>query len=199
MHIAIEGMDGVGKTTIARELARKINFEFIEKPLNQILFDSKSDEFFNYKRITEKINNEFDCDFKAWFYGLGNLFVKSRYYDKDIVTDRHIVSNYFWNRTKKNDIVFKALIQLIGMPDFTFLIYASPPIRYNRISSRDKNDPDLAEVFQNEDAYIKMIDFLEINKCKYEIIDNSLLEIENTLEIIMKSITPYLMLKKNTK
>jgi len=36
MHIAIEGMDGVGKTTVAKELARRLTFSFIEKPLHYL-------------------------------------------------------------------------------------------------------------------------------------------------------------------
>ena len=39
--IAIEGMDGVGKTTIAKRVAEDYNFKYIEKPLAYIL-DTKS-------------------------------------------------------------------------------------------------------------------------------------------------------------
>ena len=38
--IAIEGMDGVGKTTIAKMLAEDYSFKYIEKPLSYI-FDTK--------------------------------------------------------------------------------------------------------------------------------------------------------------
>ena len=39
MHIAIEGMDGVGKTTAGKRLADQLHFKFVEKPLHYI-FDS---------------------------------------------------------------------------------------------------------------------------------------------------------------
>lgn len=33
MHIFLEGVDGVEKTTIAKELAETLHFRFVEKPL----------------------------------------------------------------------------------------------------------------------------------------------------------------------
>ena len=32
MVIAIEGVDGTGKTSVAKELANKLNFKYVEKP-----------------------------------------------------------------------------------------------------------------------------------------------------------------------
>ena len=42
-HIAIEGMDGVGKTTTCKLLAERLGYKFIEKNL-RFLFD-ENDEF----------------------------------------------------------------------------------------------------------------------------------------------------------
>jgi thymidylate kinase len=36
MHIAIEGLDGVGKTSTAKLLADEIGFKFIEKPMHYL-------------------------------------------------------------------------------------------------------------------------------------------------------------------
>ena len=40
MHISVEGLDGVGKTTVCSLLSKEIDFEYIEKPL-RYLFDNK--------------------------------------------------------------------------------------------------------------------------------------------------------------
>lgn len=37
MFIAIEGVDGVGKTTVARLLAGQLQCEFVEKPFHLLL------------------------------------------------------------------------------------------------------------------------------------------------------------------
>lgn len=36
MHIAIDGLDGAGKTTAAREVARRLGFSYVEKPLSAV-------------------------------------------------------------------------------------------------------------------------------------------------------------------
>ena len=39
MKIAIEGMDGVGKTTIAKELAKRNNFKYIGDAIHGVRID----------------------------------------------------------------------------------------------------------------------------------------------------------------
>lgn len=39
MKIAIEGMDGVGKTTLSKALVEKLNYEYVDKPF-KFLFDN---------------------------------------------------------------------------------------------------------------------------------------------------------------
>ena len=43
MHIAIEGIDGVGKSTAAKNLAKRLDFTLVEKPLH-FLFDEDGNE-----------------------------------------------------------------------------------------------------------------------------------------------------------
>ena len=57
-HIAIEGMDGVGKTTTCKLLAERLGYKFIEKNL-RFLFD-ENDSFNNYFRIRDKVNANSD-------------------------------------------------------------------------------------------------------------------------------------------
>ena len=49
MHIAIEGIDGVGKSTAAKNLAERLGFTLVEKPLH-FLFDEDGNED-NFWRI----------------------------------------------------------------------------------------------------------------------------------------------------
>ena len=74
MHIAIEGLDGVGKTTASERVAERLGFDFIEKPLHY-LTDREGTE--NYMRMTQYINGNLPADFTAMFYGLGNYFLSS--------------------------------------------------------------------------------------------------------------------------
>ena len=56
MHIAIEGIDGVGKTTLARRLAKEINFHCIEKHLHALTDGEDIDDIPNSMQITSKVN-----------------------------------------------------------------------------------------------------------------------------------------------
>ena len=56
MHIAIEGMDGVGKSTISQRLANHLGFTLVEKPLKYLLDLEGEDQ--NYIRIRDYVNKQ---------------------------------------------------------------------------------------------------------------------------------------------
>lgn len=188
MHIAIEGIDGVGKTTIARELARKIGFSCIEKHLHALLDGEAISDIPNYLRVTEKVNASQDNLFRAWFYALGNLYLREHYGEKDIITDRYFASNYSWNGTAENEFVFEKLIKILGKPEITFLIYADPQIRTERIRKRNPADPDLKNSAINfsDVMYTRLTGFLKKYDFHFYTIDTSDLSVEKTLMQIEK-------------
>ncbi|MBO6073108.1 AAA family ATPase [bacterium] len=60
-HIAIEGMDGVGKSTVCQLLANRLGYKFIEKPFHYLL----NNDINLYRDITKKINAIPDPNFTA--------------------------------------------------------------------------------------------------------------------------------------
>ena len=92
MHIAIEGLDGVGKTDTAKRIAQRLGFKFLEKPLH-LITDEEGLE--NYLRITAKVNENNNKLFRAQFYGTGNYLVSQLAKESKVITDRHLVSNYY--------------------------------------------------------------------------------------------------------
>ena len=186
MHIAIEGIDGVGKTTIARELAHRIGFQCIEKHLHALLDGEDVSDIPNYMRVTEQVNASKDKLFRAWFYALGNIYLREHYHNADIVTDRYFVSNYSWNGTAENEFIFEKMIELLGKPEITFLIYADPEVRAARIKQRDPQDPDLVNstVQFSETMYNRITGFLTRYDFKYYTIDTSHTSLSESLERI---------------
>lgn len=184
MHIAVEGIDGVGKTTLARKLAKNIGFHCIEKHLHALTDGDDIDDIPNYMRITSHVNASDNATFRAWFYALGNLYLKEHYQNTNIVTDRYFASNYSWNGTPENEFIFEKLMELLGKPDITFLIYANPDVRAERIRRRNPNDPDLlnSSIDFSEQMYGKINGFLQKYNFKYHLIDTSCLSIENALQ-----------------
>ena len=157
-------MDGVGKTTVATKLAEKLKFKFVEKPLHYLLELDNREKKENYFRIIKEINS-LDHNLRAWFYGLSNLYLYRKFKYENIVTDRHLVSNYSWNSQTSNEAIFNFLIEDLGFPDFSFLLYADNDTRQKRIYKRNCNDPDLETVFSRDEAYNRMKYFLTKHKC----------------------------------
>ena len=185
-HIAIEGMDGVGKTTTCKLLAERLGYKFIEKNL-RFLFDD-NDSFDNYFRIRDKVNANPDRLFTSWFYGLGNIYLYTMFKDENIITDRHFLSNYAWSGTDDNTEVYDLLVKKLGFPDLTVILYADETAIFNRLRSRYENDSDLDKVKKAKAKYEKMVFFCEKYKMPYMVVDTSNLTPDQTVELIMKRI-----------
>ncbi len=156
-HISIEGFDGVGKTTVCRMLSERLGYEFVEKPLHY-LFD-EGNSFAEYLRIRDKVNACPNRDFTATFYGLGSLYMYHLYEGKNIVTDRHLCSNYAWSGNGENDDVYEFLLKKLGKPYLTVVLYAEPKTIKARLLKRDPRDSDIARISESEAIYKKMWNF----------------------------------------
>lgn len=189
MHIAIEGMDGSGKTSTAQKVAEILGYDFIEKPLH--LITDSNNHFENYMNVISNVN-KMEPDFRARFYGLGNYLVSKKAKERDIVTDRHLVSNYYWNCVD-DEHYFNMLVNECGVPDITFVLYVSADERKRRIAKRNLNDPDLRRNVFDDSCYEKMKSFLEIYHMNYVFIDadnKNLNEVvQEIVEVIKDNIT----------
>lgn len=154
IHISVEGFDGVGKSTTCQLLADKLGFEFVEKPLH-FLFD-EGDSFDEYLRIRDKVNACPDRDFTSAFYGLGSLYLYYLYNKKNIVTDRHLCSNYAWSGVEGNTDIYQLLLNKLGKPRLTVVLYAESQTIARRLACRDDKDPDLKKIGKSEEIYGKM-------------------------------------------
>lgn len=185
-HIAIEGMDGVGKTTASKLLAKRLGYKFVDKNLRELLDDG--DSYDNYIRIRDKVNASPDRLFTAWFYALGNIYLHTAHEKEDIVTDRYFLSNYAWSGTENNDEVYDLLVKKLGFPDLTVILYADEHAILSRLRHRDELDSDIKKVTLAKEKYEKMIYFCEKYKMPYMVIDTSNLSPEEVVEVIMKRI-----------
>lgn len=179
-------MDGVGKTTTGKLLAQKLGYEFVDKNL-RFLFD-EGDSYENYFRIRDKVNASPDRLFTSWFYGLGNIYLHTLFSDKNIVTDRYLLSNYAWSGTEDNIEVYDLLVKKLGFPDLTVILYADDTAIANRILGRDIEDTDIEKVKLAKEKYEKMICFCEHYKMPSMVIDSSVLSPDEVVELILKRI-----------
>lgn len=186
-HISIEGMDGVGKSTTCKLLSERLGYKFVEKPLHY-LFDESEDKFNEYIRIRDQVNANPNRVFTSWFYGLGSIYMYEMFKGENIVTDRHFASNYAWSGADNNGEVYDLLIQKLGKPKLTVILYSPSETIVNRLISRDKNDSDIVKAKKSEDIYKRMIDFCEMKKLPYLVIDTSNLRSEEVVDRIMEEL-----------
>ena len=119
---------------------------------------------------------------KTWYGALGDIYVLEKYRDEDIILDRHILLNYFFNGDEVTEEIFKVQVNIFGKPDLTIVLVASVETRMKRIFERNPNDVDLLEDRKKEYGYDKMINFLERYNFNYVIVDTENLSPEETLE-----------------
>lgn len=185
-HISIEGMDGVGKSTTCQLLAEKLGYKFIEKPLHYLFDDDGTIE--KYQQIAKKVNENPNRNFTSMFYALGSIYMYEMFQNDNIVTDRHLASNYAWSGTSYNKDVYDLTINKIGKPKITIILYSPTEIIIQRLKTRNINDKDIFRVSKSEEIYAKMINFCKIYEFPYIIIDTSKLEPNQVVNLIIKEI-----------
>ena len=194
MKIAIEGMDGVGKSTVAKKIAGDYNMLYIEKPLTKLFNTKVSDGKETLAQVSNTIYSFDDEAIKAWFFGLGNIYSFLEYKNQDVVLDRHFASNYFWNGSPRTNTIFKSMIELIGVPDLTIVLTASIETRIQRLYTRNPKDYDITDLEKHVKGDDKMIEFLnefqipyiEINtdnKTSSEVYEEVRIAINNLMKI----------------
>lgn len=187
VHISIEGMDGVGKSTTCKLLAEKLGYEFVEKPLHY-LFDGSKDSYDIYRKVRDQVNANKNRNFTSWFYGLGSLYLYENFKEKNIVTDRHLASNYAWSGSDYNEDIYELLVKKLGAPKLTVILYSPSEVIVQRLISRNKNDKDIARAKDSEKIYQRMIAFCEKYNFPHLVIDTSKLQPEEVVNRIIEEL-----------
>ena len=184
MHIAIEGLDGAGKTSAAKVLERLTGFTLIEYPIRYLTDGETGRE--QLERLIVQVEDNTERDFTAMFYGTGNMYLKYLIKGRNIITDRYLASTYFWNCTPDNVDFFDFLVRVSNRPDFTVLLFANAEVRKQRILLRNPRDPDLKKKIFHDAQYDKLQEFLDRYQMPHCRIDNSLLDVEETAACIQQ-------------
>ena len=194
MRIAIEGMDGCGKTTLSKILADRLGYEYVDKPF-KFLFETLNINESQLKDLEWKLYETEDEAILTLFYGLGLLYGTRCNSNRNIIYDRHFVSNYYWHGNAETKQLHQELIKLCGEPDLTVLLKASASTRMCRIRHRNYQDKDLSNYAMYDDGYDKMEQFLKNSGFNYIVIDTEYLSPEEIANIVIKNIE----LKKQKK
>jgi thymidylate kinase len=184
MIIAIEGMDGVGKTTIAKILSKRLNFQYIKEPLEELFELNPS----HLRKISEKIFNNFSSKLISLYLSLGDSYILEKYKNQNIILDRHVLLNYFWNGNEDTKDLFLVEKKMFGCPELIIILEASVETRKKRITERDHNDEDLNSEKKMSYGYDKLINYVEDNNYRYIVINTDTMNIDKVISECLKQI-----------
>ena len=183
MIVSIEGVDGTGKTSVAKELSKQLNFVYVEKPF-QALVSSKGE----YTLIKKKLNEISNREVLLWFYGMGNVCLKAKYNNINIVADRYLLSNYSWWGSNETDYIFDAMIKTTGIPELTVLLTADAETISKRLKDRNGNETENYKVTYIHNVVKRMEHYINRYKMPVLRIDSSLHSINKIVEMIVEKL-----------
>lgn len=177
--IAIEGIDGVGKTTCAKLLANR---------MQAFLYKTPSGAF---ERIRAEIEAIGDTQVRFAFY-LASVFyasdeISSLVLHQPVVCDRYIYTTIAYHRGLDVNLSY---IDINGIPiiypDFCFYLYAEEDVREKRISGRGISSP--SDTFLEKDKELQRKIHKEFLKFPVIQIDTSRLNPDEVCEQITKEV-----------
>ena len=193
MFIVFEGIDGVGKTSLAQKLSHQLNYKFIETPLSELMFNNPQ----IYAKVVDYIHSYLHGFLRAWFYSFSNLYLSEKYCQehstnqRNLITNRYVVSNFAYNSDNYTGNFFANLFQFLAKPDLTIYLTADLETIKQRISNRNKDDKDLLQVEYNKNVREPlMLNFLKqnYNAKQVAIINTTNLNLDEVYKKIMDRI-----------
>lgn len=189
MLICIEGMDGVGKTTITKYLSQKYNIPLEEKAVKNLLGLTVEQN----NKIKEKLYTLYSSKMQAWYYLMGYMSVIEDSKNKNLIVDRGFLSTYYFSYDEQNKLIFDVMAQTEGFPDLTIVLYATIEERISRIKNRNGNDKDLQKTRLYKDNYQKYFEAIKKYNIPSIIINTEFLSMEETQDIISKIVEKILV------
>lgn len=154
MLISIEGLDGVGKSSLVTTLSQSTQFTVIEKPIKSLLELTPNQS----NHIKEKIYGNYSSNIQAMYYLLGYLSALEDGNNQNYILDRGFLSTYYFSFCQENSELFDFFAYNYGFPDLTIVLYASINERINRIYGRNNIDKDLKKKRIYTDNYEKYLE-----------------------------------------
>lgn len=190
MLISIEGMDGVGKSSVLSHVSSSLEIPIVEKPMKRLLSldDSHSRE------ITHKIYGKYSKNIQAMYYLMGYLTVLEDSKKEDLLLDRGFMSTYYFSYCEETATVFDMFVYNYGLPDVTILLYASIEERIKRIKDRNASDNDLKKQRIYTDGYDKHFEAIKKYNIPCLVINTENLSVTETSNLVLKIIN---MVKNN--
>jgi len=199
MFLAIEGIDGAGKTSVSKILADKLNYEYSNQKALSAHMGIPNSAYLDYCHTYRKSVNA-DSDSMFMLYSL-SCFLSGR--KINVVCDRHLPTVYFWYGNKDNLFIADAIYKLTSKPDITIVLEVSVDTAIERVQKKLKNklitELDAQREFEKaqraNEFILRVIPFLEHFELPYVIIDANDNPIDTICESIMNIVADKMLIK----
>lgn len=192
MFIAIEGVDGAGKTSIAKIIAERLKYSYSgQKALSEYMEIEEQ----QYLKYCSTFRNKVNCNDNKmyWLYGLSCLLVSDM---DNVICDRHLATVHFWYGNERNACIAETIYSLSKKPDITFLLDVGLEKAIERVNKK------FSPIDRESAAYIREIEkakkapffrekaelFFQRFKLPYNVIDTDDLSIAQVAEIVYEMI-----------
>lgn len=179
MLICYEGLDGVGKSTVSKQVSKNLGIRIIEKPVKDLLYINPKQS----KQITENLYSNYSSKVQAMYYLMGYLSAIEDSRKENLLMDRGLLSTYYFSFNDENSFLFDSLVNNCDTPELTFLLYASIEERIKRIQERNTGDQDLEKRRIYRDGYDRFFEGIERYKLPYMLINTERLKPEEVSQI----------------
>ncbi len=184
MLIVIEGLDGVGKSSVVEYISNTLQIPIISKPLNNLLDLTKQQS----QGIKKKIHKDYSQNVQAMYYLMGHLSALEDGRKQDSILDRGFISTYYFSSNDENMALFDTFASNFTPPDITIILYASVEERLRRIKNRDASDEDLQKKRIYQDGYQKYFEALRKYNIPHLIVPTDNLNEEQVKRLVLRLI-----------
>jgi len=175
MFIAIEGIDGAGKTSVSKMIANNLGYEYSSQKALSSYMSIEENVYLEYcHNYREQVCSDHTSMFML--YSL-SCFLSGR--KPNVVCDRHLPTVYFWYGNETSLIVAETIYRISKKPDITFLLNVGVDTATERIRKKWLNGEiteheysrDLIKAKSASNFVQEVIPFLYHFNLKYVIID----------------------------
>lgn len=176
----MEGLDGVGKSTCAKHLAKRINGKYVATPMHP--FNTIRDGVDQLNDLTTRFHYYLSAIIGA------SSIIEQSLTTHPVVCDRYVYSTIAYHRAMGVSVGHINLDLLpICVPTCTFLLTANDEIRAKRIQIRENRNTQWDDIFVNDHALLNCVK-KEFSKFTMIEIDTAHLLVEDVVDILVQYI-----------
>lgn len=193
MVITIDGYDGTGKTTLAKALADKYNFLYVEKPIIKMAQQKNKISYEEAEILVKSIENRLFSDTVNNRKQIANFYCNAlswlRQFENkcNIILDRGMLTTYAVIGYSETQAIFDEYIKRGAFFTASIYLTADDEERVRRIYKRDPNDPDLKYPIRwRENNLEEFASRRGLNYCKIDTNNKTLKQVFEQADIFFK-------------